>query len=207
MVITPKEIGHWGIRTTPEHYDAVVQWHLDFFGAQVAWSGPKATMIAWDDEHHREVIVQDPKFKIVENRRELAGIYHIAFTLPSLAALAQSYEEKKARNILPHWPVNHGMTTSMYHFDPDGNEFELQVNTFDTTEGVREFMASDEYQVNPIGVDLNVEDWLKRLNAGVAESELKKRPIIGRRATRFENSIHFKPDHKDVYTGVATVEA
>ena len=200
--VSPQSIGHWGVRTTPDSYDAMVQWHLDFFAAQKAWSGGHATMIAWDDEHHREVIVANEDFKPVENRRKIGGIYHIAFTLPTLAALAKSYEEKKARGIIPHWPVNHGMTTSMYYFDPDGNEFELQVDNFDTTEEVRAFMAGAEYAENPIGVDLDVDEWLAKVHSGVDERVLKRRDNIGKRATRFENSFYFKAGHKDTYTGV-----
>ncbi|KAK3046325.1 hypothetical protein LTR09_012198 [Extremus antarcticus] len=199
-LVSPSEIGHWGVRTTPDRYDALVQWHLDFFGGRKVYSGPRATMISYDNEHHREVIVQDPAFEPPKDRRKVGGIYHIAFTLTTLSELATSYEQKKAKGILPSWPVNHGMTTSMYYFDPDGNEFELQVNNFDSTSEVVEFMQSAEYEQNPIGVDLVVEDWIKELRSGIDEKELKKRPIIGKRQTRFENSIYFKLNHTDDYT-------
>ena len=61
----------------------------------------------------------------------------------SLADPATSYEQKKARGVVPHWPVNHGISTSMYYTDPDGNEFEMQVNNFDTSEEALAFMATD----------------------------------------------------------------
>lgn len=192
-LISPIEIGHFGIRTIPEHYDAMVKWHTDFFGGQVRLSTPRATMLSYDDEHHRLVIVSDPSHKIIDKKRQAAGIYHIAITLSSLSDLATSYEQKKARGILPHWPVNHGMTTSMYYFDPDGNEFELQVNNFKTTEDVVEFMESADFKENSIGVDIVPEDWINQLRSGVDEEVLKKRPIIGKRSSRFENSLYFKP--------------
>jgi catechol-2,3-dioxygenase len=192
-LVTPREIGHFGVRTIPENYDAMVKWYLDFFGGRARVSTPRATMITYDDEHHRMVIVADPSHQLIKNKRHAAGIYHIAFTLSSLSELAKSYEQKKARGILPHWPVNHGMTTSMYYFDPDGNEFELQVDNFKTTEEVDEFMVSPDFSVNPIGVDIVPDDWIKKLRSGVDEETLKKRPIIGKRRSRFENSLYFKP--------------
>lgn len=195
-LISPTSMGHFGVRTPPEHYQAMVKWHLDFFGGKAVWQNDVATMITFDDEHHREVIVSDPAYKLIEHRQHAAGIYHIAFHLPTLADLATSYEQKKARGILPHWPVNHGMTTSMYYFDPTGNEFELQVNNFDTSEEARQFMEGPEFQENSIGVDLVVDDWIKRVRSGEDERSLKKRPIIGRRQTRWENSIYFKLEEK-----------
>ncbi|KAK1777631.1 hypothetical protein QBC45DRAFT_443424 [Copromyces sp. CBS 386.78] len=101
----------------------------------------------------------------IPNRATAATVYHIAFTLNSLADLATSYEQKKARGILPHWPVNHGMSTSMYYTDPDGNEFEMQVNNFDTSEEALGFMATPEYAENPIGVDIDIDAWLKRVRS------------------------------------------
>ncbi len=157
---------------------------------------PHASFIRWDDEHHRLVLVADRGFSPIENRRVAEGINHISFTLPTLADLAASYEEKKARGITPHWPVNHGISTSMYYYDPDGNEFEMQVDNFDTDIEAHEFMATSEYKDNPIGVDLDLTEWLERVKTGEDERFLKKRPIIGPRHSRWEKSIYYKPSDK-----------
>lgn len=202
-LVSPREMGHFGIRTIPEHYEAMVKWHQTFFGARIVWQTPRSTMLSYDDEHHREVIVSDPSHRLITDRRHAAGIYHIAFTLASLNDLATSYEQKRALGILPHWPVNHGMTTSMYYYDPDGNEFELQVNNFKNVDEVKEFMESPEFVENSIGVDIDVDDWIRRLRSGEDEESLKKRPIIGKRQSRFENSIYFKVNDKDSNITVA----
>ncbi|KAM7211483.1 Glyoxalase/Bleomycin resistance protein/Dihydroxybiphenyl dioxygenase [Rhypophila decipiens] len=193
-VISPASIGHFGIRTTPEKFEQMVEWHLNFFGGRAVLRNEKAAFIAWDDEHHRMVIVNDASHKPIpaEDRPRAATVYHIAFTLNSLADLATSYEQKRARGILPHWPVNHGMSTSMYYTDPDGNEFEMQVNNFDTSEEALAFMATDEYRQNPIGVDIDVEELIRRIRSGEDEREIKKRPLIGQRLSRYENSIYFR---------------
>ncbi|KAJ5476126.1 Glyoxalase/Bleomycin resistance protein/Dihydroxybiphenyl dioxygenase [Penicillium sp. IBT 31633x] len=191
-LISPSCIGHFGLRTTPENFEAMVKWHLDFFGGQITLRNEKAAFIAYDEEHHRLVIVNDKSHKPVTDRKTATGIYHIAFTLRSLSELVASYEQKKELGILPHWPVNHGMSTSMYYFDPDGNEFELQVDNFDTPQAAREFMASEEYARNPIGVDIDMDEYIARVRSGEDEATIKKRPVIGQRLSRWENSIYFK---------------
>ncbi|KAF9894103.1 hypothetical protein FE257_009076 [Aspergillus nanangensis] len=197
-LISPTCIGHFGLRTTPDRFDEMVQWHLAFFGGSITLRNEKAAFIAYDDEHHRLVIVNDPSHKPIADRKPAVGIYHIAFTLNSLADLVTSYEQKKARGILPHWPVNHGMSTSMYYFDPDGNEFEIQVDNFDTPDLARDFMATEEYARNPIGVDIEIDEFIRRVRSGEDEREIKKRPVIGQRLSRWENSIYFKMDEVEV---------
>ncbi|BEI83404.1 hypothetical protein CcaverHIS002_0400080 [Cutaneotrichosporon cavernicola] len=190
-LISPSSIGHFGIRTTPDKFDAMVKWHLDFFGGRLVLRNSKAAFIAWDHEHHRMVIVSDSAHKQIAERSTAATVYHIAFTLDSLADLATSYEQKKERGIVPHWPVNHGMSTSMYYLDPDGNEFEMQVDNFDTAQEAVDFMMTDEYAQNPIGVDIDIVEFLQRVRSGEDEAVIKKRPVIGQRLSRYENSIYF----------------
>jgi hypothetical protein len=97
---------------------------------------------------------------------------------------------------VPHWPVNHGMSTSMYYFDPDRNEFEMQVDNFDTAAEAHAFMRTEEYKLNPIGVDFVPEELVRRVRSGEPEVEIKKRPVIGKRHDRWENSLYFKQEDK-----------
>ncbi|KAL5610356.1 hypothetical protein FOVSG1_005037 [Fusarium oxysporum f. sp. vasinfectum] len=191
-VIRPAMIGHFGLRTTPECFEAMITWHVDFFGGWVVLKNEKAAFIAYDDEHHRLVIVQDPGYGVISNKHSASGIYHIAFSLNSLADLVKSYWQKKAKGIEPHWPVNHGMSTSMYYFDPDGNEFELQVGNFAMAKKAHQFMATPGYAQNPIGVDIDIEEFIRRVKSGEDEASIKKRPVIEQRLSRWENSIYFK---------------
>jgi catechol 2,3-dioxygenase-like lactoylglutathione lyase family enzyme len=195
-LIHPAYTGHFGIRTSPENFDAMVNWHLSFFNGTCILRNDIAAFITYDHEHHRLVILNDASFKSVpkSEKGSMCGIYHIAFTLNSLADLATSYEQKKAKGIEPHWPVNHGISTSMYYYDPDGNEFEMQVDNYDTAEEVFEFMKTEEFKLNPIGVDFRPEEFVKRVKSGEDESSIKKRPLIGKRPNRWVNSIYFKEE-------------
>jgi hypothetical protein len=79
------------------------------------------------------------------------------------------------------WSVNHGVTTSIYYADPDGNQLETQVDSFETVEEANAYMASKDYAENPIGVDFDPEDLIKRLQSGEDKVSILKRPNIGPR--------------------------
>lgn len=196
-LVAPGKIAHFGVRTRPESFDKMIDWHIKFFAGEVILKTDHAAFIRFDDEHHRLVILADPGHQQPPDKRAACGVYHIAFALDTLGDLATSYEQKKSYGILPHWPVNHGMSTSLYYFDPDNNEFEFQVDNFDTAEEAHAFMATDEFTLNPIGVDFVPEDFVKRVRSGKeTDEEIKRRPVIGKRASRWENSLFFTEDNK-----------
>jgi hypothetical protein len=74
-----------------------------------------------------------------------------------------------------------GPTTSVYYRDPDGNILETQVENFDTVEEAMQYMHSEAYNTNPLGVDFKMEDLIKRIQAGEDEKSLKARPASGPR--------------------------
>ena len=75
--------------------------------------------------------------------------------------------------IRPHRCVNHGMTTSMYYYDPDRNQVELLVDNFATAAEGQDYMrrrsASDK---NPVGIDFDPEEMVERVRAGLRTEEL-----------------------------------
>jgi hypothetical protein len=80
----------------------------------------------------------------------------------------------------------------MYYTDTDGNESEMQVNNFDALAEALAFMATAEYARNPIGVDFDVDEFIRRVRSGEDEAATKKRPVIGQRLSRYEYSIYFQ---------------
>ena len=44
--------------------------------------------------------------------------------------LLDTYQRLKSDGIVPHGCLDHGMTTSFYYVDPDGNSVELQCDNF-----------------------------------------------------------------------------
>ena len=107
-----------------------VAWYKTVLGLDVQHKNPMLVFMTYDDEHHRLAIVQ------AQNKDEApkgtAGVDHVAYTLDSLEDLLVLYKRLKGEGILPVWPINHGLTTSLYYEDPDGIRVEFQVENFET---------------------------------------------------------------------------
>jgi catechol-2,3-dioxygenase len=54
----------------------------------------------------------------------------MAFEYTSCDELLDNYVRLKGLGIVPHASLDHGMTTSFYYVDPDGNSVELQYDNF-----------------------------------------------------------------------------
>jgi catechol-2,3-dioxygenase len=104
-----------------------------------------------------------------------AGLEHIAFTYDTLDDLALTYEQRKAKGMLPVRCLNHGPTTSLYYADPDLNEIEVQVDNFETADEATQYMFSDAFNINPIGVPFDPEEFVKRVRSGESHASIKKR--------------------------------
>ncbi|KAL5603878.1 hypothetical protein FOVSG1_006628 [Fusarium oxysporum f. sp. vasinfectum] len=181
-LVSPNTLCHIVLHTASENYQKMVDFYLTFLGAHVTFQNARMTFLTYDYEHHRIAIVGLPGLKPrVEGS---VGMSHIAFGFETLDGLATSYEQKKAKGIMPMWTVNHGPSTSMYYSDPDGNVVEMQVDNFDTAEEATDFMMSKSFDENPIGVDFDPEDFVKRVRSGEDDKLIKARPDIGPRTEK-----------------------
>ncbi|KAK5030657.1 hypothetical protein LTS07_005441 [Exophiala sideris] len=182
---SPSRLCHVVLRTKPDNYRAMVDWYLAFLGGRVVWGNERLSFISYDDEHHRIAITGFPDaVPRAADAAHSCGMAHVAFAFDSLEDLLTTYLRRKRLNITPSWCVNHGPTTSMYYADPDGNEVETQVDNFETNEEATAFMEGPEFKVNPMGVDFDPGDLIRRLESGEPDKDLKKRPQSGPRMTR-----------------------
>ncbi len=175
---SPKKLSHLVLQTNrrPE----MVEWYCTVLGAEVLYQNKFIAFISYDDEHHRVAFIdpgpladrQPSEGKTAYAGKE-AGLHHVAFTFAGLDELADHYEELKAEGIEPHRCVNHGMTTSMYYYDPDRNQVELLVDNFATAREGQDYMrrrsSSDK---NPVGVDFDPGELVARVRKGLKAREL-----------------------------------
>jgi catechol 2,3-dioxygenase-like lactoylglutathione lyase family enzyme len=176
-LISPAKLAHFVLRTS--RYQEIVQWYKTVFGAHGVFESDILSFLTYDDEHHRIAIINMPG--LTEQPQGTSGVHHIAFTYSSLSDLLATYERLRDLKIKPVFVINHGPTTSLYYADPDGNQLELQVENYETVEESSKFFYSPAFAENPIGVEFDPEDLVRRLRAGEPESELKRRPDIGKR--------------------------
>lgn len=191
---SPAALAHVVFRTTPHTYEEMIQFYLNLLNASIVHTTPVLTFLRYDEEHHRIAIIQTPETQPKPKDIGHAGLDHIAFTYPTLTALAQQYTYLKSlpTPLKPLWAVNHGPTTSLYYRDPDGNKIELQVDNFDIPEEADLFMKGPLYDQNPMGTDFDVEQWTEEILAkarpdgseGLSKAEIsakKTRVEIGER--------------------------
>ena len=77
--------------------------------------------------------------------------------------------------IEPLTPIQHGVTTSLYYRDPDGNLVELQVDNFASPEAATAYMRGEEFAADPIGPAFDPQAMLDALRAGTPVSQLVTR--------------------------------
>ncbi|TVY54624.1 Biphenyl-2,3-diol 1,2-dioxygenase 2 [Lachnellula cervina] len=175
-VKSPIKLAHIVLRTG--RFSKMVDFYKTLLGAEASYENEFLSFLTYDDEHHR-IAILDLGAKPMN--KATAGLEHVAFTFDSVPDLLLAYRQRKAKGIEPVWCVNHGPTLSLYYQDPDGNQIETQVDSFSTNEEAAEFMVSKEFEENPIGVDFDPEELIRKLREGVSEKELLKRPNIGPR--------------------------
>jgi catechol 2,3-dioxygenase-like lactoylglutathione lyase family enzyme len=176
-IISPERLAHFVLRTS--RFEEMVNWYQTVLGATPAFKNEILAFLAYDEEHHRVAILAMPDLK--PQPEGTVGVHHNAFTYSSLHDLLATYERLRDIGIKPVFPINHGPTTSLYYADPDGNQIELQVDNYDRIEEATAFFYSEAFAENPIGVEFDPDELLRRLRAGEPEDELKRRPDVGKR--------------------------
>lgn len=176
-ITPPAKLAHFVLRTSNFH--EMIRWYETVLGAKPVFQNEILCFLTYDEEHHRVAIVNMPDLKPQPDG--ITGFHHAAFTYDSLGDLLATYKRLRDLGIKPVFPINHGPTTSMYYADPDGNQLELQVENYGTVEESTGFFFTPAFAENPIGVEFDPDDLLRRYEAGEPEESLKLRPDVGSR--------------------------
>ncbi|OBT62775.1 hypothetical protein VE03_07671 [Pseudogymnoascus sp. 23342-1-I1] len=176
-VISPISLAHVVFRTA--NLQRMIDFWTLFLGASVVFQNETIIFLQYDSEHHRIAFIADPGAQPQLGGSKGAGMHHVAFTFANLADLVQAYRQRKALGVLPTWCVDHGITTSMYYTDPDGNQIETQVDNFGSPGEATEFMQGAVFKENPIGTEFDPEELYRKVRSGVERSDLKERVDTG----------------------------
>jgi catechol-2,3-dioxygenase len=159
------------------------EWYCSVLGGRVIYENPHLCFVTYDDEHHRVAFAdfgpltpKDPNAsELMIKPSEQPGLHHVAFTFGSMGELLDTYVRIGGQGIRPFFCVNHGPTTSMYYRDPDGNRVELQIDNFATAQEGQDWMLSEAFNRNPIGVEYNPDELVAKFKSGVPVAELVTR--------------------------------
>lgn len=105
-----------------------------------------------DDNHHMLAIRQAEEGAPLPTEQQV-GMEHVAYELGSFEELQEAYRVFKEHGVGIRYAVFHGVTKSIYFYDPDGNMLEVYVN-----------VPPDEYRKsvpNPFGLYAHIDDELE----------------------------------------------
>ncbi len=172
MTMPSPKLAHVVYRT--RQLEPMLRWYATVFGAEIVYRNPALAFVTFDEDHHRlafadlTVIAPDSD----QAAQAPIGVDHVAYDVPSLNALLETWEDLKSNGITPYWCVNHGMSASLYYADPDGNQIEFAVDCFASKDECRAYFEGDSFGANPVGVEYDPVDWLARLRSGESEAAL-----------------------------------
>ena len=131
--------------------------------------------ISGEDYPYTQMIGLFEEPGIAATAQRVAGLHHMQFMLPDLESLIVKFEMFAAAGLRPHRSTNHGVMTSFYYRDPDGNNVEFSAQNFPSLEAMTSFMHGDYFRHNPSGVELaDPEEFVACYRSGVPAAELTR---------------------------------
>lgn len=103
---------------------------------------------------------------VLEMTEASPGLHHMQLHAGSMEDLVGRFEILAAKDIRPARSMNHGISTSFYYQDPDGNKVEITANNFATLDEHRAYLKSETFRSNPSGVEIDADDFRARFRAG-----------------------------------------
>jgi catechol-2,3-dioxygenase len=149
--LSPVRLEHAGLRT--DRLEPMVAWYCTVLGAEIAFRGPSIAFLRYDQRNHRLVLIARPG--TVKRPAGAAGLDHLAFAYTRLNELGQTYWRLREAGIAPQRSTDHGSSISLYYDDPDGNQIELKVDSFETGEEQVAWLSSPEFAANPLGTPID----------------------------------------------------
>lgn len=171
-MVAPTKLAHVVLKTS--RMQEMIDWYSTVLDGRPVYSNEMLGFMTYDDEHHRVAFIGTGSSVTPEDKH--TGLEHFAFTYEKLDDLIDTYKRLKAQGIKPFWTINHGMTVSMYYKDPDENNIELQIDIFPDAATTQEYLLSEDFQKNPVGVEFDPDEFTARFEAGESFAELTKRP-------------------------------
>lgn len=161
--------------------DEMIEWYGTVLGMVPNHVCETGAWLTNDSANHRLALLAVPGLS--DDREKIAhtGMHHFGYEFPSIEALLDTYVRLKASGIVPHGCLDHGMTTSMYYVDPDGNSVELQADNFggDWSQSSEFVRSAPEFAANPIGTHIDPDRLVAARDAGITAGEIHRRAYAG----------------------------
>jgi len=158
----------------------MIGWYGTVVGMKSNYTFPGGAWLTNDEANHRIALLVSPQLSDDPDKLTHNGFHHSAFEFPTMGNLLDTYSRLKKLGIEPHASLDHGLTTSFYYEDPDGNSVELQADNFGSWQESSEWMrTSPEFVANPIGMPVDPAQMVAAREAGASFAELHQRAYSG----------------------------
>lgn len=140
-MVKPKRIGHLVLNVRDVALSE--KFYTEILGFEIALKRPHATFLTCGRIHHDLALFKAPEDAPPVTAGGL-GLNHFAVQLEDLEELKALYQRLKDHGVTIDRTVDHGMTGSVYFFDPDGNRVECFYNMCETAEEGLALMRSPD---------------------------------------------------------------
>ncbi len=171
--LRPSRFSHLVLKTP--QFDKMTRWYKTVLAAKPMFENGVLCFLSYDEEHHRVMIGNDPS--ATPRDTKAAGVVHFAYAVETLEDLVAAYLRLKDVGIVPDHCINHGFTTSLYYFDPDGNEVELQVDNQKTREEMDAWFATGAFDRNFVGFSFDPERMVALHREGIPEDQILQQEL------------------------------
>ena len=127
----PKRVGHLVLNV--KDLAASTKFYTEILGFEISLSRPTGTFLSCGKIHHDLALFQAPEGALPVTEGQL-GLNHFAVQVADLDDLKEAYKEFQAIGVKLDHNTDHGMTSSIYFFDPDGNRIEYFCNNHANSE-------------------------------------------------------------------------
>jgi catechol 2,3-dioxygenase len=180
---------HINLKTT--RLGEMVDWYGQVCGMRPNFRDDVIAFLTNDAANHRLALLAVPGLAEDPDKLAHTGMHHSAFEFDTLDQLLTRYETLKRRGIVPHACLDHGLTTSFYYEDPDGNSVELQVDNFDDWAASAEWLrTAPEFVANPIGVYVDPGRLVEAFRGGMSAAEIHRRGYTGEFEPETPHDLH-----------------
>ena len=128
MAIKIKRTGHLVLRV--KDLERSKRFFTEILGLPLVGDNGKGMLFFSTDvnENHHMLAIRQAKDAAALPDPEQVGMEHVAYELNSFAELQEAYRIFKENNVKIRHTVFHGVTKSIYFYDPDGNMLEVYCN-------------------------------------------------------------------------------
>lgn len=104
--------------------EAAKRFYGGILGMKISSESPQAIFFRFNEYHHDIGVFKVPETAEAPKANQV-GLLHIALVVDSQESLVEIHDHLKEQGIKIEATLDHGMTRSLYVYDPEGNAIEI----------------------------------------------------------------------------------